>query len=439
MSHQGARNESTAAGKDGAVAAFAAQAAAQAAVRHLFNGSISTNTRRAYASQLRRLDAWLGERALTDASLAEYVGWLYHSGVAAATATQAVGACRYRARKMGQPNPAGARTAEALAGFRRDAEALKRGRGQAVGISPAEAARMAAASARDGASLRGLRDAALIAVMSDAMLRVSEAAELRLEDIAKRNDGSGRIRIPQSKTDAEGEGRVLYLGPPTVRWLDAWRAAAGIGEGLAFRRIRRGGRVQAEGLSVNAIRLIVKARAEAVGIAGGRVSGQSLRIGMAQALAAAGASVVEMQLAGRWRSPQMPAHYARGERAGRNAVARLIYARAEGKEVGKAPRPGSLERRALRVAAQFEGAGNRAGKELAGALRGWLKAADGHNEPIGAGPRQRLRGRSGTARRDDARGEGLDVRGLLSALSDVAEAWRRERPGPIPENLQNRA
>ena len=57
----------------------------------------------------------------------------------------------------------------------------------------------------------------------------------------------------------------------------------------------------------------------------GRFSGHSLRVGGAQSLASAGASVVEMQTAGRWQSPSMPGRYARGELAARGAVARLRY------------------------------------------------------------------------------------------------------------------
>ena len=64
--------------------------------------------------------------------------------------------------------------------------------------------------------------------------------------------------------------------------------------------------------------------AEAAGITG-RVSGHSLRVGSAQSLASAGASVVEMQQAGRWQSPSMPGMYARGQLASRGAVARLRY------------------------------------------------------------------------------------------------------------------
>ena len=53
----------------------------------------------------------------------------------------------------------------------------------------------------------------------------------------------------------------------------------------------------------------------------------NLRIGAAVSLAQAGASVVDMQVAGRWKSPQMPAYYARGELAEQGAIARLKYKR----------------------------------------------------------------------------------------------------------------
>ena len=42
---------------------------------------------------------------------------------------------------------------------------------------------------------------------------------------------------------------------------------------------------------------------------------------------AGGASIVEMQTAGRWQSPAMPGHYARGQLAARGAVARVRYGR----------------------------------------------------------------------------------------------------------------
>ena len=78
-------------------------------------------------------------------------------------------------------------------------------------------------------------------------------------------------------------------------------------------------------LTPNGARRAIKVAAELVGIPSDRVSGHSLRVGSAVSLAKAGASVVEMQGAGRWKSPQMPAHYARVQEAEQGAVARFRY------------------------------------------------------------------------------------------------------------------
>ena len=50
-----------------------------------------------------------------------------------------------------------------------------------------------------GGSVRELRDAALLAIMSDGLLRVSEAADLEAE-------GANTLTVRRSKTDQEGEG-----------------------------------------------------------------------------------------------------------------------------------------------------------------------------------------------------------------------------------------
>ena len=94
--------------------------------------------------------------------------------------------------------------------------------------------------------------------------------------------------------------------------------------GPLFRRLRRGGHCLPERLAAQSIAAIVARRAADAGIEG-RVSGHSLRAGAAQSLAATGASLVEMQTAGRWTSPTMPGRYIRGQRAARGAVARLRY------------------------------------------------------------------------------------------------------------------
>ena len=302
-------------------------AAPSAAVAGLVAASIADNTKRTYAAALKRLDAALEGQDLTDASLSVYIASLHAAGLSPAVASMAVASVKFRCRLRGLASPVGPATDRVLAGLRREGKG--RGRGQVDGVRFSEVDTAAAVAANDSGSVAGLRDAALLAVASDGLLRVSEVAALDVGDVQAEADGSGRLFVGESKTDQEGQGAVLYLGALTVTRVNAWLAAAGHQDGPLFRRVRRGGRVEGDPgrrLSVNAIRQIIRSRAAAVGIEG-RVSGHSLRVGGAQSLAAGGTSLVEMQTAGRWQSPAMPGHYARGQLAARGAVARVRYGR----------------------------------------------------------------------------------------------------------------
>ena len=127
---------------------------------------------------------------------------------------------------------------------------------------------------------------------------------------------------------AQPSARALatpHIGGPTVVRVRAWMDAAGIADGPLFQRLDKAGKPRGR-LSTQSIRAIIQRRAQDAGIEG-RVSGHSLRVGSAQSLATAGASVVELQTAGRWQSPSMPGHYARGQLVARGAVARVRYGR----------------------------------------------------------------------------------------------------------------
>ena len=294
------------------------------AAARLAGAALSPRTVRAYRAALAGLDSFLAEtgREANDAAIADYLAARHDAGAAPATLGLAVAAVKAAARLAGRPSPAGPETARVLAGIRR--EGRGRGRGQADGLQWAQADTVAAVAANGGGELAGLRDAALVALASDCLLRVSETVAVAVADIQPEADGSGRLTVHQSKTDQEGEGAVLYIGPPAMRRVMAWRDAAGVHDGPLFRRIRRGGKVEGGAISDRAARSIIQARAAAAGIEG-RVSGHSLRIGAAQSLAAAGAGLVEMQTAGRWQAPAMPGRYARGQLAARGAVARLRH------------------------------------------------------------------------------------------------------------------
>ena len=250
--------------------------------------SISANTRRAYTAALGRLDTWLADMGvpLSDPALAEYLSELFEDGKAPAVAALVVAAVKFRAKLTRTEIPVGPATARVLVGFRRAGRT--RGRGQVEGVRWEQADAAAALAVNEETKLSGLRDAAILAVASDALLRISELAALTVDDIDMTEQ---TITIQRSKTDQEGTGAVLFLGKPTIQRVQAWLAVAGVREGVLFRALTKGGKVWA-GLSARSLRTIIARRAKAAGVPG-RVSGHSLRVGSAQSLAAA--SVVEMQ------------------------------------------------------------------------------------------------------------------------------------------------
>ena len=136
--------------------------------------------------------------------------------------------------------------ADALAAIRATAFTPRRSRGGSL-------------ESEESALKRGRLDIALASVLSDAGLRVREAAQLRLRDVLDAEDGAGLVYIERSKTDQEGEGGMAR--------------AAGLGEGY------------------------------------------SGRVGLAIRMTRRGAPLQAVQTHGRWKSPQMPARYTRGEKA----------------------------------------------------------------------------------------------------------------------------
>ncbi len=181
----------------------------------------------------------------------------------------------------------------------------------------------AASLAADEGTALGLRDAALLRLGSDGLLRISELVAVQVDDLGPREDGSGVLALPRSKTDQEGDGSTLYVCRETMAAVAAWLKVSGITAGSLFRRVLRNGVGGDAPLSGSAVRAIIQRRARAAG-ATGRVSGHSLRVGSAQSLVAAGASTAELMQAGRWTDAAIATRYAANELAGRGAVARYF-------------------------------------------------------------------------------------------------------------------
>ena len=294
--------------------------AADRGVAQSLESVLSPNTRRTYDAQWRRFTGWcddVGLQALPAEPLtvARYLAARANSGASIATlrlATSAISKahewaklespCRdpgVRAslkgwgRRLAKPQrQSGALTADVLAVIRLTAvQPRRRGRGFETAEQAAE---------------RGKFDVALVAALSDAGLRRSEAAALTWGDVQRWEDGSGRITVVRSKTDAEAQGAVVAITPAAMQALSAIRPA-GVGGGE-----------KVFGLSESQIARRVKAIARAAGLADWEFfSGHSGRVGMARRMAQNGAPTHEIERQGRWKQGGgMVGRYTRGETAG---------------------------------------------------------------------------------------------------------------------------
>ena len=196
-------------------------------------------------------------------------------------------------RRLAKPQrQAGALTADVLAVIRLTAvQPRQRGRGFETAGQAEE---------------RGRFDVALVAALSDAGLRRSEAAALTWGDVQRWDDGSGRLTVIRSKTDAEAQGAVVSITPAAMKALEAIRPA-GVGGGA-----------KVFGLSESQIARRVKVIAKAAGLVNWEnFSGHSGRVGMARRMAQNGAPTHEIERQGRWKQGGgMVGRYTRGESAG---------------------------------------------------------------------------------------------------------------------------
>lgn len=172
--------------------------------------------------------------------------------------------------------------------------------------------------------LIALRNAALVAVAYDTLLRRSDLVALLIEDLERAGDGSGTILVRRSKTDQEAEGAIKYLALDTMSHVSAWLAAAGLERGPLFRPLTKGGRVGAAALGNAEVYRLYREIATAAGVKLARPpSGHSTRVGATQDMFAAGFELLEVMQAGSWKTPAMPARYGERLRAQRGAARKL--------------------------------------------------------------------------------------------------------------------
>jgi integrase len=145
-------------------------------------------------------------------------------------------------------------------------------------------------SAPDIATLRGLRDRAILAVLLGCGLRRSEVAALMFTHLQQRD---GRWCI----VDLVGKhGRVRTAPMPT--WvkvaIDAWATPADVTTGHVFRSVNRADRVVSDGLGEKVVWQLIRPYAETAGVPG--IAPHDLRRTCAKLCRAGGGELEQIQL-----------------------------------------------------------------------------------------------------------------------------------------------
>lgn len=123
------------------------------------------------------------------------------------------------------------------------------------------------ATCTDG--VRGVRDRALLLLAwSGGGRRRSEVIGLQVEDLRRLDADTWLYALGATKTDTGGVRREKPLHGPAAQALNAWLEAAPATSGPLFRRLYKGGRVAASGLSGDQVARIVKRRAALAGLDG---------------------------------------------------------------------------------------------------------------------------------------------------------------------------
>ena len=169
-----------------------------------------------------------------------------------------------------------------------------------------------------------LRDKALILAASDSWCRVSELVRFRVRDLQRMDDGSSLLFIARSKTDPFGEGNYGYLSPEGSKAVLAWIEFAQLGaDDPIFTKSQKGG--TRTPLNAATVSRIFKKRFRRADF-----SSHSTRVGGVHDALRLGCSLSAIMVAGRWRSPEMPAQYGRRIQASQSAAAEVARAFQQG-------------------------------------------------------------------------------------------------------------
>ena len=253
----------------------------------LLNSVSSPITRALYAAALDDFFAWRarqGHPPFQRAAIQAYRAHLEGRGYAASTVNQRLAALRKLAREAAASGLLDATTA---AGIVQAPGVRERGVRAGNWLTREQAA--ALLGSPDTATLRGLRDRAILALLIGCALRRGELAALTVEELRQRE---GRWVLP----DLRGkQGRIRTV--PVPSWVkqavDAWTEAAGLSSGRLFRSLPRHGGAPGGSISPQAILDLVRFHAARLGL---DIRPHDLRRTCAKLCRAAGGELEQIQL-----------------------------------------------------------------------------------------------------------------------------------------------
>lgn len=259
-------------------------APAIARVSALVLSTVSPRSQRDYGRALDNFLAWhqeTGQTGFNKAVVSDHVAYLKTEGVTDSSINQRLAAIRKLAAEAADNGLIDHSTAEAIS---RVPNIRRQGAKLGNWLSREQASAML--NAPDLATLKGLRDRAILAVMLGAGLRREELTSLTVEHLQQR-EGRWVIIDLQGK---HNRTRTVPIASWIKSMIDDWVQAAGIEEGLLFRSIRKGGAHMGEAMTPQAIWYVVEQYSPVA-----NVSPHDLRRTFAQLADRAGAPIEQIQ------------------------------------------------------------------------------------------------------------------------------------------------
>lgn len=258
----------------------------------VLDGLTSEHSRRAYDKALTDFLTWFkdpeggGNPGLSKATVQRYKTVLQEKkpSLSPATINQRLSAIRKLAQEAADNGMVDPTLANGIARVKGVKSA-----GERVGNWLTHDQAQALLDAPDVGTLKGLRDRAILAVMLGAGLRRSEVAALTFDRVQQRE---GRWVI----VDLMGKGNRIR-SVPIPSWtqaaLDAWAKAAGLSAGIVFCAMHKGGYIDGETLTPQAVHDVVKEYGAALGL---EIAAHDLRRTYAKLAHQGGAGLDQIQL-----------------------------------------------------------------------------------------------------------------------------------------------